>query len=637
MKRLLSIILCFVIVIGLFSGSIVAKETGLRQAMLHTDQVNKALEYMPDEIIVKFTNDNKAFRVIKVPHGKVEEHVEIYKNRKDVVYAEPNYILHAFGDSGELQTFDGVPNDPGLSEQWNFDVPQYGGMNARNAWPLSTGQGVVVAVVDTGVAYADNNMYKQAEDLVGTTFVQGYDFINNDAHAYDDEGHGTHVAGTIAQSTNNSLGVAGVAFDASIMPVKVLNEEGSGALSVIAEGIYWAVNNGADVINLSLGGSGDYENTLLNAVKYAYENGVVVVAATGNDDSVISYPAKYTDYVISVGSIGLGAYGDSLGRAYYSNYGPEIDVVAPGGELYLAADDSIIGYGIVQNTFDVEQYRVKRRIITDYNFGYLKYQGTSMATPHVAGAAALLLAYNETLTPGRVEQLLKDSAYDLGPVGFDVEYGYGLIDVYEALNLTEPNHEEPVNRSPVANAFQTASVSGGELININLDGSDPDGDAITYSIGNGTFSSLYTALGGSVVLVDPVSGQVSYQAPANIDIDVNDSFTYYVSDGEVSSQPATVTIPLKAEVVGEQLVDLVVDVSTSRSGKTMYATGTAAVTVTVDGNPVAGADVAGHWEVNGALLVGGVESTDGSGVAVFEINDVLVTSKKITFVIDSVE
>jgi serine protease len=243
-------------------------------------------EFVTDEILVKFkrgVGKDKIDRInskhgafvrhtspytqskrMGIPKGKtVAEMVKLYQAEDAVEYVEPNYIAHALV----------VPNDPLYSYQWHLDTVQYGGIEMEEAWEISTGSGVTVAVVDTGVAYENYGWrYKQAPDLAGTSFVQGYDFVNDDAHPNDDNSHGTHVTGTIAQTTDNNIGVAGVAFDCLIMPVKVLNRQGSGTYDQVAGGIYYAADNGAHVISLSLGGSADSE-TLKNAVKYAYENG----------------------------------------------------------------------------------------------------------------------------------------------------------------------------------------------------------------------------------------------------------------------------------------------------------------------------------------------------------------------------
>lgn len=370
------------------------------------------IKYVQDEIIVKFKGDVRPFRVVKVPRSKVLEKVREYRQRADVVYSEPNYMAYALM----------VPNDPYYSYQWHLQ-----GINLEPAWDIQTGDSEIkVAIIDTGVAYEDYRQgwwsrYYLAPDLAETSFVAGYDFINNDSHPNDDNGHGTHVCGTAAQSTNNNLGVAGVAFNTSIMPVKVLDSNGAGSYAQVADGIYFAADNGAKVINLSLGGGAD-SNILKEAVAYAYNKGVTIVAAAGNDGSNdISYPAAYDDYVIAVGAT---RYDKTL--ADYSNYGPSLDLVAPGGDLNVDQNNDGYGDGVLQQTFG-------RR--TD-DFGYYFYQGTSMATPHVAGVAALVLANGTASTPDEVRTVLQKTAEDLGATGFDQTYGWGLVDALAALNWT---------------------------------------------------------------------------------------------------------------------------------------------------------------------------------------------------------
>jgi len=238
--------------------------------------------------------------------------LEALKKNPIVEYAEPNYIAHAFM----------VPNDPYYSYQWHFHSSDEGGIDMEPAWDIATGNGVVVAVLDTGI--------RVGSDLANTKFVPGYDFINDDNDPVDDNGHGTHVAGTIAQSTNNDEGVAGVAFDVYLMPVKVLDRTGSGTYDAIINGIYYAADNGADIISMSLGGSSP-STAMEDALAYAYSKGITIVAAAGNDGAnTISYPAAYDAYVIAVGAT---QYDKTL--APYSNYGSSLDVVAPGGNTNL--------------------------------------------------------------------------------------------------------------------------------------------------------------------------------------------------------------------------------------------------------------------------------------------------------------
>jgi serine protease len=214
-------------------------------------------------------------------------------------------------------------------------------------------------------------------DLAQTRFVTGYDFVNDDNHPNDDNGHGTHVTGTIAQSTNNELGVAGVAFGCSIMPVKIIDANGLGDYFTITEGIYFAINGGARVINLSLGGQGS-SRTLERAMKFAYQRGVTVVCSAGNEyqnGNPVIYPAAYDSYCIAVGA---SRYDNR--RAPYSSTGPHLDIMAPGGDMTV--DQNADGYpdGIVQQTF------------VDPRFAYYFFQGLPWRA-HVSGLAGLLLSH----------------------------------------------------------------------------------------------------------------------------------------------------------------------------------------------------------------------------------------------------
>ena len=401
------------------------------------DLAPSAVEYVPDEILVKFKPDVRAdainkmnseygtsvkstllsgTKVLNVPSDKtVDAMVEVYQRLPEVEYAEPNYIAHVSM----------VPSDPIYSYQWHLDNEEYGGINMECAWDISTGSGVVVAVLDTGVAYENYGIYCQAQDLAGTCFVQGYDFVNNDAHPNDDEGHGTHVTGTIAQTTNNDYGVAGVAFGSCIMPVKVLDEAGSGSYSQIANGIYYATDHGADVISMSLSGESP-SSTLEDAVAYAYHNGVTVVASAGNDYQTgndPAYPAAYDDYVIAVGAT---RYDET--RSYYSNTGSYLDLTAPGGDTSVDQNDDGYADGVLQQTFSGGN---------PCNFGFWFYQGTSMSAPHVSGVAALVIA-NGVTGPDNVRNRLESTAEDKGIPGWDAEYGWGIVDACAALQSVPP-------------------------------------------------------------------------------------------------------------------------------------------------------------------------------------------------------
>jgi len=403
------VILTSITLVGLFLAKIgTANPLSLKERDFNFSKAR----YIEDEIVVRFKGDRESFRVIKVPEGKVGEKIKEYLARRDVEYAEPNYIAYALM----------VPNDPNYKYQWHLDNSVYGGIQMEKAWDVSTGNSsVIVAIVDTGIAYENYGRYCQAPDLAQTCFVSGYDFINNDSHPNDDNNHGTHVAGTIAQSTNNSLGVAGIAFNTCLMPVKVLSSSGSGTYTQVANGIRYAADNGAKVINLSLGGSSSSQ-TLEDAVAYAYNKGVTIVAACGNSNvSNCDYPAAYNDYVIAVGAT---RYNET--KAPYSSYGSSLDLVAPGGDTSVDQNGDGYGDGVLQQTF-----ASSRQVCS---FAYYFFQGTSMATPHVSGIAALLLAKGNATNSDQIRTALQETADDLGPFGWDNTYGWGLVNAYAVLN-----------------------------------------------------------------------------------------------------------------------------------------------------------------------------------------------------------
>jgi thermitase len=244
---------------------------------------------------------NRIYKLKVDEKADLAQVIRAFKSSPYVEYAEPNYIAHAFI----------TPNDPYWSSQWGMTK-----IEAPAAWDITTGSSdVTIAIVDSGV-----DLFHP--DISGK-LVSGYDFVNDDSTPQDDYGHGTHVAGIAAARTNNGTGVAGLSWDAEIMPVKVLDDYGSGDYQDLANGIIFATNQGADIINLSLGGSAP-SSVLEDAVKYAHDLECVVVAATGNNNSSVSYPARYPDV------IAVAATDSNDQKAGFSNYGPEVDVAAPG-------------------------------------------------------------------------------------------------------------------------------------------------------------------------------------------------------------------------------------------------------------------------------------------------------------------
>ena len=304
------------------------------------------------------------------------------------------------------------PNDPKYKYQWHLEQ-----IGMPRAWPKSTGKGVIVAVIDTGVAYGDRGKFKQVPDLAGTEFVPGYNFVSDSKFAHDDHGHGTHVAGTIAQSTNNGVGVAGVAYGARIMPLKVLSARGFGNVADIAEAIRFAADNGAKVINMSLGGSAP-SKIMASAVSYAHKKGVIVVCAAGNDGrGRVGFPAAFPD------AVAVAATQFDRSATFYSNWGKEIDLAAPGGNTRVDQNGDGMPDGVLQNTIVPGRPELN---------DYLLFMGTSMASPHVAGVAALVIAGGVT-DPDAVEKVLKDTARHPDEKEWDPHYGAGIIDAGAAL------------------------------------------------------------------------------------------------------------------------------------------------------------------------------------------------------------
>jgi serine protease len=350
----------------------------------------------------------------------------------------PDYLARVSG------TF--VPNDPGhvngppggwQSLQWNFVGPF--GVNAIQAWEnliadhAPGGSGVVVAVLDTGVAYANRGRFLRSPDFGHFQFVKGYDFIDNSPYANDHNGHGTFVASTIAEATNNGRYLTGLAYGVKIMPVRVLNAEGEGEASVIARGVRFAVNHGAQVINLSLefpsSISGADLPELTSALRYARRRGVVVVAAGGNEaQAAVAFPARAHDV------IAVGASTEHGCMASYSDYGAGLTMVAPGGgaDAAIPGDpnchpEAPTGHDIYQVTFTGSSPR---------RFGLPSgYEGTSMAAPQVSATAALIIASHVLgahPTPAQILERLRATARPLGGPSDHRLYGAGLVDAAAA-------------------------------------------------------------------------------------------------------------------------------------------------------------------------------------------------------------
>ena len=435
-------------------------------------QTARAAAYSPGEVVVRYERGTsrreeaavqraigigsaKAFaprtRVLQIEDGQsVAGTVAELRARPEVATAAPNARAHLAGF---------IPRDPGRTGaeggwqdlQWNFLAPA--GVNAPDAWQhlidlgRPGGRGATVAVLDTGVAYRDRKRFRKSTDFSRGDFVPGYDFVDDDRFPHDENGHGTHVASTIGESTHNDRGVTGLAYGAKIMPVRVLNARGEGESAAITAGIRWAARHDADVINLSF----EFDDTfrqfaaseipdVLAAVRFAARRGVVVVAAAGNfERPAVSYPARASTV------IAVGATTEHGCRARYSNIGRGLDLVAPGGGPDDPDDATCPkglpeGRDIYQTTFPWAGLQSAPRGSSSYRrFGLPSgFIGTSMAAPHVSAAAALVIAsgiLGPDPTPRAVQERLQATAIDGGVPGYDEAYGSGRLD---AAGATDP-------------------------------------------------------------------------------------------------------------------------------------------------------------------------------------------------------
>jgi serine protease len=429
--------------------------------------------FVGDEVLVRLAAGGGE-RSVELPAGVgVQEAVGALESNPSVRYAAPNHIAHISGGASASGTVNGrfVPNDKGPGGgwqqlQWNFlpcgslcgqtptepTLESPGGIDAPAAWQnlidakQPGGEGVTVAVVDTGVAYRDlGDEFRRSPDFSAKQFVPGHDFIEDDSIALDENGHGTHVAGTIGEQANNRKALTGLAYGAKIMPVRVLNAHGAGTAKNVASGIRWAARHGADVINLSLefcvvGCAANAQVRdcadvpgVCEAIDRAHQLGAVVIGSAGNDGAdQVSFPARH--------AMAIGATTERGCLAEYANHGEGLDMVAPGG----GSDGNVPGpqcapfsggRAIFQLT--IEKPRKKGFL----KFGYPDdYEGCSMASAHAAGAAALVWAQlREVLgrppTPDEVEARLEETARRDGILSNTPLYGAGLLDAAAATEL----------------------------------------------------------------------------------------------------------------------------------------------------------------------------------------------------------
>jgi serine protease len=393
------------------------------------------------------------FEIMQVPpDGDVETVAAMLRNQPDVEYAQPRYRNYPM-----LR-----PNDPLYDRQWNFPA-----IDMERAWDIQTSAGseITVAVLDTGVAFSTRVLryenstvpcrlesggplypppgimevpFAVGPELGDAKFVSPRDFIWEDDRPFDLDGHGTHVSGTIGQLTNNGVGVAGMAYNVRIMPVKVIddawdclfNSPGFGTDDTVARGIRYAADAGAHVINLSIGRtSGGPAPAITEAIRYAVSRGVFVAVAAGNTFESGNAPSRTAEAAPAInGMMAVAAVGRALERAYYSTTNSYVEITAPGGDQRRDGGSG----GILQQTLDqdlLHTYENGPQRVTPPRadtFAYYYFQGTSMATPHVSAFAAMLMQQG-IRSPAAIEAAIKQFARDLGPVGVDTQYGSGLI------------------------------------------------------------------------------------------------------------------------------------------------------------------------------------------------------------------
>ncbi len=419
MKRMITVSLLVALLITLMSG----KPAGMTQV--------ETRRFRPGGVLVKFKEGTSATAVqaalsrqglsikreiphlgiksLAVPSGQELAIAEDMRRNPSVEYAELDYLASVAI----------IPSDPRWNNQW---APTK--IGAPAAWEITMGsEEIIIAVIDTGVKLDHPDLAAKIWANPGEIPANGLDDDQNgkvdDVHGWhfyhhcsnsdclpaedndlqDDNGHGTHVAGIAAAETDNEIGIAGISWGAQLMPVKVLDEYGDGWYSDVIAGIVYATDNGADIINLSLGGE-ERSEALQEAVNYSHAEGVLLIAATGNTGGSVFYPAA-GDYMLGVGATDVNDV-----RPGFSNYGPGIDVVAPGVSIY--------------STWP----RLD---------GYWHKSGTSMAAPHVAGLAALIWSVRPDLSNDRVAWVISETARDLGAPGWDEFYGWGRIDAHQAL------------------------------------------------------------------------------------------------------------------------------------------------------------------------------------------------------------
>jgi subtilisin len=561
MKKIVGILMAMLLVVSVtvvVAGNAKDMQTGSKKVKViigFEDQPN-----LDDEDMIRRFGGNTKYtyhiidaKAVELP----EQAIEHIKKNPRVKYVEEDIEVHAL--------------DAELDNSWGVEHIGAGVVHESS----NRGAGVKVAIIDTGIDYTH-------EDL-DDNYVGGVDYVNEDNDPMDDAGHGTHCAGIVA-AEDNDVGVAGVAPEAELYAVKVLDSSGSGSLSNVLNGIQWAIDNDMQVISMSLG-SDVGSASLEAACDSAYASGIVVVAAAGNDytrrgrwePDTVDYPARY-DSVIAV-----GATDQADERASFSSTGPDVELAAPGVGIYSTVPG-----------------------------GYDTKSGTSMACPHVAGTAALVIASGIT-DNGAVRLRLQQTADDLGLTGQDTWYGYGLVDADEA--ALPAGNQPPVADAGLDQIVSDEDGNGVEAINLNGSGSyDPDGSIYTYEWKEGE-----DLLGSSETII--------YIFPVGVH-----TVTLTVTDNDGAGASDDVTVTVNKASASTMYVPSI-DMSTKTTGVNTNAIATVTV-VDADGNPVEGATVSGDW--SGLTSDSDVGTTDANGKVALVSDRVKRASGTFTFTVDNV-
>jgi serine protease len=571
----------------------------------------KSVKPLYPPIVGELTVEQAGTFVLEVnPKSNLSLLAKKYRNDPHIRFAEPDAIATAaftpndehFGRQWNFHNTSSNNSDINLPEAWEYDAtaPNYGGDPS-----------VVVAVIDTGVAYENFENFLKAPDFADTAFSAGYDFANEDSHPNDDNAHGTHVAGTIAQSTNNTSGTAGIAFKTTIMPIKALGADGSGLMSNVARGITFAKNNGADVINMSL--EGPQTDVLTDAVREAAAANIVMVAATGNSGlSSVSYPAAHAEVI----AVGATRYDATI--TAYSNYGEGIDLVAPGGDLGVDQNNDGFADGILQQTFAQDNPSTSQNEVDVRSFAYYYFQGTSMATPHVAGAAAWLLA--NRVQPTNVKDLLTQTARDLGDAGVDSRYGYGLLDLAAAAAAALGDSTPPSGSIAIENGAQRTSSASPTL---TLSATDTGGTVRMMALSNnGSNFAAYETYSTSKTwnMTDSATGGTSSEGIKYVcvkykDLGQNESPIYCDSifyDGNIPTPPVIKSYGDQSETISFTSGTRVADGSPyfKWTGSSDAGTGVAGYYVYFGTDANADPHFAGDFQASDTFTVSGLSSDD---------------------------